>query len=272
MSSKARCHPVALESPARIKHNYTIWDLDDIIRANRVGEPGWREEEFRHGAMKAEKLERDRAAKLTFFDTKKNDCGSVLLASGFDRVTPEGGRLDWAVIEVDPSRVGENRLPTEEAWEAKYGGWNAPYARTFGGLLQQPSGSFKDKIMAVGASVWKVGATSGPTNGTFNKYKVKCTIKDHVHVADTPRCYSKEFVVIGNEISSQGQSGRLCGPGDSGSVVFDARGQAIGLLFGGQVPSQTAGYGLVTPIKDVFEDIKACSEGQIEDIRIATCS
>ena len=125
--------------------------------------------------------------------------------------------------------------------------------------------------MAPGASVWKVGATSGPTNGTFNEYKVKCTIKDDAHVTGTPRCYSEEFAIVGNGISSQGQRGRFCGPGDSGSVVFDTRGQAIGLLFGGQVPRQTAGYGLATPTEDVFGDIKASSEGKIEDIRIATC-
>ncbi|KAH7276173.1 hypothetical protein B0J15DRAFT_558323 [Fusarium solani] len=270
MSSKVRCYPVTLESPARIKHNYTIWDLNDRIRANREGEPGWREEEFRHGAIKAAKLERDRAAKLAFFDHKKNDCGSVLLASGFDRATPEGGRLDWAVIEVDSPRIGENRLPTEEAWKAKYGGWDTPYAKTFGGLLQQPPGSFKDKTMAPGASVWKVGPTSGPTTGTFNEYKVECTIKDDVHAAGIPRSYFEEFITVDNDRSGQGQSGRFCGPGDPGSVVFDARGQAIGLLFGGQVPSQTAGYGLVTPIEDVFEDIKASSKGRVEDIRIAS--
>ncbi|EEU38387.1 uncharacterized protein NECHADRAFT_77089 [Fusarium vanettenii 77-13-4] len=119
-------------------------------------------------------------------------------------------------------------------------------------------------------SVWKFGETSGPTNGTFNEYKLVCTIKDDAHVTGTPRCYSEEFVIAGSDIYSQGQSGRFCGPGDSGSVVCDARGQVIGLLFGGQVPGRTTGYGLVMPIEDVFEDIKASSEGQIEDIRIAS--
>jgi hypothetical protein len=53
-------------------------------------------------------------------------------------------------------------------------------------------------------------------------------------------------------------------------VVFNERGEAVGLLFSGQKPDQTrAGYGLVTPIEDVFADIKACAKGHIEDIRIA---
>ncbi|RSL72201.1 hypothetical protein CEP53_001163 [Fusarium sp. AF-6] len=182
---------------------------------------------------------------------QRNNCGSVLLTSGFDRATPEGGRLDWAVIEVDPSRIGENRLPTEEAWEAKHGGLNALCVRTFGGLLQQSLGSFKDNTMAFGASV-------------------KCTTEDDGHAAGKPRHYSEELVIVGNDISNQGHSGRFWGPGDSRTVVFDARGQAIGRLFGGQVPAQTAEYELVTLIEDVFEDIKVSSQGQIGNIRIAS--
>ncbi|RSM11418.1 hypothetical protein CEP52_002997 [Fusarium oligoseptatum] len=134
----------------------------------------------------------------------------------------------------------------------------------------QPSGSFKDKTMALGASVWKVGVTSGPTHGTFSEYKVKCTTEDDGHAASKPGYCSEEFVIVGNNISSQGHGGRFWGPGDSRTVVFDARGQAIGLLFGGQVPAQTAGYGLVTLIEDVFEDIKVSSQGQIGNIRIAS--
>ncbi|KAM6532692.1 hypothetical protein FALCPG4_005743 [Fusarium falciforme] len=154
VSRKIRRHPVVLESPARVKHNYTIWDLNDRIRANRDGEPGWREEEFRHGDIKAEKLERDRAAKLAFFDTKKNDCGSVLLASGFDRVTPEGGRLDWAVIEVNPFRIGENRLPTEETWDAKYGGWTL--------LMREPSAAFYSNLRSPSRTrLWLLEPVSG---------------------------------------------------------------------------------------------------------------
>ena len=99
---------------------------------------------------------------------------------------------------------------------------------------------------------------------------MECTIKDDVHAAGIPRSYFEDFITVDNDRSGQGQSGRFCGPGDPGSVVFDARGQAIRLLLGGQVPSQTAGYGLVTPIEYIFEDIKASSNGRVEDIRIAS--
>ncbi|RSL60786.1 hypothetical protein CEP54_006609 [Fusarium duplospermum] len=159
-------------------------------------------------------------------------------------------------MDIDQSRIGENRLPTEEAWEAKYGGLDAPYARTFGGRLHQPSGSFRNKTIAPGASVWKVGATSGPTHRTFFDCALHLTLIDDAYVAGKPKYYSEEFVIVGNDISSQGYRGRFCGHGDSGSVV----------------PNHTADYGLVTLIEDVFEDIKASSQGQIEDIRITTYS
>ncbi|KAJ4324065.1 hypothetical protein N0V84_004031 [Fusarium piperis] len=247
--------PMTLESPARVKHNYTIWYLNTLIQKSRERGGGLE-------AIRAEKLEREKASKIFFFDTKSNGYGSVRMASGFARRTPERNhRLDWAVIEVNPSRIGENRLPTEEDWNSTNVGTEIPGSSTFGALLRHPSSSLK--AMSLEDSVWKVGATSGPTHGVYNEYKVYCKMKDDRHVTGPPR-YSEQFVITGNDTS------RFCGPGDSGAVVFNAQGEAIGLLFSGQRPDQsTAGYGLVTPIEDVFESIKACSSGTIDDIRIA---
>lgn len=266
---QAKYDPMKLESPARVKHNYTIWDLNQRIQEKKAGEPGWRDAEYRHAAMKVQEMERDKAAKISFFDTNNNDFGSVRLASGLARRTPQRNhRLDWAVIEIPASRIGENRLPTEEVWEAKYQGRFTPYAGTFGALLQQPS-SDSLKTMALNTSVWKVGATSGATHGVYNEYKVTCKLKDDAHIRGVPR-YSEQFVVIGNDLAGEDQDGRFCGSGDSGAVVFNAKGEALGLLFSGQRPDQSpVGYGLVTPIEDVFEDIKAYSKGVVEEIRIA---
>jgi hypothetical protein len=58
--------------------------------------------------------------------------------------------------------------------------------------------------------------------------------------------------------------------GDAGSVVWDKQGRALGLLGTEQTPQQCHyGYSLVTPIEDVFESIKAASEGVILDVQIA---
>ncbi|EEU44453.1 uncharacterized protein NECHADRAFT_85007 [Fusarium vanettenii 77-13-4] len=147
---------------------------------------------------------------------------------------------------------------------------------TFGALLRPPHPSRLLKDMALGTSVWKVGATSGPSHGVYSEYKVKCTLKDDAHVTAikvdgrtvTVSKYSEQFVIIGNNRPGEVE-GRFCGPGDSGAVVFNAQGEAVGFLFSGQTPDQTrAGYGLVTPIEEVFADIKGCAKDQIEDIRI----
>ncbi|KAI8714662.1 hypothetical protein NCS52_01186600 [Fusarium sp. LHS14.1] len=258
-----------LESTARVKHNYTVWYLDTMIQKMRTQTSG--------GPL-AEKMETEKASKISFFDNQRYKYGKVRMASGFGRGTSDRNRrLDWAVIDVYPSRVGENRLPTFEAWESAFGGLNTPNLDTFGALLQPPHPSRLLKDMALGASVWKVGATSGPSHGVYSEYKVKRTLKDDAHVTAiridgrtvTVSKYSEQFVIIGHNRPGEVE-GRFCGPGDSGAVVFNARGEAVGLLFSGQMPDLSrVGYGLVTPIEEVFADIKACAKDQTEDIRIA---
>ncbi len=79
--------------------------------------------------------------------------------------------------------------------------------------------------------------------------------------------YSDEYSFI----STGSIQGRFADQGNSGSILFDEAGRAVGLLFSGMSPQQTgkAGCCLMTPIEDVFKDIKAYSKGQIVDIRIA---
>jgi hypothetical protein len=53
-------------------------------------------------------------------------------------------------------------------------------------------------------------------------------------------------------------------------VVFDEGGRAVGLVFRGLMAQQAANsYTFITPIEDVFADIRAFSKGGITDIRIA---
>ncbi|KAL2677122.1 hypothetical protein Neosp_010890 [[Neocosmospora] mangrovei] len=258
-----------LESPARVKHNYTVWYLDTMIQKTRTQTSG--------GPL-AEKMETEKASKISFFDNQRYKCGKVRMSSGFSRRTSDRNRrLDWAVIDVYPSRVGENRLPTFEVWESTVGGLNTPNPDTFGALLRPPHPERLLKDMALRTGVCKVGATSGPSQGVYTEYRVKCTLKDDTHVRAiriygrtvTVSKYSEQFVIVGNNRPGELEC-RFCEPEDSGAVVFNTRGEAVGLLFSGQTPDQTrVGYGLVTTIEEVFADIKACANDQIEDIRIA---
>lgn len=81
---------------------------------------------------------------------------------------------------------------------------------------------------------------------------------------------STEYVVQPVLMDSDGRL-KFCAPGDSGSVVFDSDGGVLGLFFRGSKPLNSAddGYGLVTPIELVFQDIIAFSKGGITEIRVA---
>lgn len=114
--------------------------------------------------------------------------------------------------------------------------------------------------MSEGTKVFKVGARTQISAGSYSKYKTDCSIVDEKYMN---RGISSGFVVIGRENTDFGNCG------DSGAVVFDQNGRVVGLLFSAQRPQQTeGGYALVTPIEDVFHDIIQFSEG-ISDIRIA---
>ncbi|KIL96652.1 hypothetical protein FAVG1_01396 [Fusarium avenaceum] len=63
-----------------------------------------------------------------FFDCQKNVLGKVYAASGFNNIMSNNNnkmdgnrRLDWALIKVNKSRIGTNKLPDEEAWLKKSG-------------------------------------------------------------------------------------------------------------------------------------------------------
>ncbi|KAF5012975.1 hypothetical protein FDECE_982 [Fusarium decemcellulare] len=246
---------MTLESPARVKHNFTIWTLNRDIKAleRRVGSTS---EQWKR------RLEEKKARKISFFDEKRHIFATVRLGSGMLRRTSGGGRLDWAVLEVEPSRVGQNLLPLWEEWIASFDPARIPDDDTLGALLKAPSESLKN--MANGTRVWKLGA-GGLTSGTVGRYLTKCKIREDNYLGGHLE-YSNEYTVFG------GWRGAFAGPGDSGSVVFNARGEAVGLVSSGQRPGAGApsGFSFVTPIEDVLEDIKASSEGLIEDIRIAT--
>lgn len=63
-----------------------------------------------------------------FFDCQKNVLGKVYAISGFSNINNNNNakidgnrRLDWALIKVNKSRIGTNKLPDEEAWLRKAG-------------------------------------------------------------------------------------------------------------------------------------------------------
>ncbi|KEZ41083.1 hypothetical protein SAPIO_CDS7139 [Scedosporium apiospermum] len=121
--------------------------------------------------------------------------------------------------------------------------------------------------MRCGQKVFKVGARTNATVGYYSRYKPKCTLDHDKYMKVKP---SSEHVIIGH-LFGDGSPQAFADNGDSGAVVFDTFGQMVGLLLTGQAPQGTRGqgYALVTPIEEVFEDIKAMSNGEITDIRVS---
>jgi len=243
-----------IEHPARMKHNFGVEELNDYI-STRPGED-----------TRDEQNERDQM--VAFFDQGKHVWGTVYCASGYTRRTPGGGLLDWALIlPRDASRAGKNALPSKQDWRAKYAGKMSlyPTSQTSDTGLRQPSPAGL-RALEHGGNVYKVGASTRFTIGSFNCIKSDILITEAKHVTGR----SEEFVFVAS-VAGDNWDCRLATLGDSGSVVWDKEGQAVGLLFRGQQPQQTQGHPLayVTPIEDVFADIKEFSNGKIHEIRIA---
>jgi len=255
-----------LESPARIKHNYTVHDDASIIQEESMMPLS----AITSDADQTEKMAEMRAslkAKIAFFDLGKHVFGRLSYGSGFNRRSSRNQRLDWALIDVEHDRHGPNLLPPMSTWRTAYGGSSCcpgQLARN-GTLWPQLDASLWK--MRCGQKVFKVGARTNATVGYYSRYKPKCTLDHDKYMKVKP---SSEHVIIGH-LFGDGSPQAFADNGDSGAVVFDTFGQMVGLLFTGQAPQGTRGqgYALVTPIEEVFEDIKAMSNGEITDIRVS---
>jgi hypothetical protein len=243
-----------VEHPTRVKHNYGVQSAQGII-GRFPGEP-------------TRKMQDDLDQAVAFFDENKQALGSVYCASGFAKRTKNNGRLDWGlVLPLDATRVGKNTLPSLQDWVEKYPGEWLQYPEKFEtGLGQPPQAGLRG--LQHGDVVYKVGATTRLTIGKFSHVKSDVKISHDKHMPG-PRM-SEEFAFISSAMSKEGDA-RFASHGDSGSVVWDKEGQAVGLLFRGQTPQQVnkGVLAYVTPLEDVIADIKDRSGGKIKDIRIA---
>ncbi|KAH6958241.1 hypothetical protein DER45DRAFT_214387 [Fusarium avenaceum] len=262
---------VPLESPSRAKHNFTIWSIDDDIstwtkRIKELENNQGRDTQAKINDLKSRiqtaKVEKQK--KLEFFNNGKQTLGRVYAASGFMRRTADNMRLDWALIDIDEHRQGFNRLPAEEVWKEHFQDPTAHPYRTFGITLQDQSSFISPNNP--GASVWKVGTVTGPTTAKFNKKKQACRMSEDSYLQNSMKNYpSTEYIFQPH------YGGKFCAHGDSGSIVFDKNGGVVGLFFRGHKINKSFddGWGMITPIEHVFEDIKKFSNGAITAIRVA---
>ncbi|KAK4447984.1 hypothetical protein QBC34DRAFT_495797 [Podospora aff. communis PSN243] len=270
VSTSAAQTPGALslvEHPTRRKHNLSVALLRGLVLWNTVEDEPPAEEE----------AELDNC--VAFFDQEKMYFGSVYLASEFLQrythpTTAAGaaddagrtGRLDWALILPNPKRIGSNNLPTRAQWqENEVFDHKIPLKVSWGAPLKLQVNS----LHTVGPNfeAFKVGASTRCTAGIFSGTRSEIKIAEEAYMPgrsenlnDRTSC---ESTFIGYRADAFGKRG------DSGAVVWDWKGHALGLLFGGQSPNQCDGqYSLVTPIEEVFQSIIDMSDGEVLEVKI----
>ncbi|KAF5593542.1 uncharacterized protein FSUBG_9777 [Fusarium subglutinans] len=275
-SSKLSHEVASFESPSRAKHNFTMGVIDEDIDGfrNRLS---LKEEELRASKhkkairesireLKAQiaSMETEKKAKEAFIKQDKQVLGNLIASSGFRRQVGSR-RMDWALIELDPSRRWSNDLPELKVWLSKYEDPTAaPYA--LGTPIQPRSeGKSAEGPWELG-HIFKMGTTTGATTGKWWWEKQRVTIEHDAYLGEA-RLVTDEFVYGPREDINP--ITKLCAHGDSGSVIFDNDGGIVALLFRGHKHNDTYddGYGYVTPIEHVFDDIKDFTD--ITNIRIA---
>lgn len=252
-----------VEHPSRRRHNRTLLQIQYAIDLEK-----------KRGKMDAKKqekiktLEEERRNKTAFFDNGNHRLGHVWAASGFSRRTPDGQRrLDWALIQVRPERIGTNVLPDRPTWVTFQSGNIYPTSLEADHLQPFESKSSITTMTPAREAGYKMGAATGPTGGTYSGYHQSTGISEAQYLGSGEKTKEHQFLPL-EEKPGEG----LGAPGDSGAVIFNEYGRVVALLFRGQnpnkqfyadkEPSRTVEakkrelFTLVTPIEDIFQDIK----------------
>lgn len=238
-----------VESPSRASHNATLQ---------------WHDLQIEKDGPAVQEEKEARARKVRFFDEGKHIMGHVWAGSGFGRRTRENGILDWALIKVQEERIGLNVLPDVDAWPRSMPKMNVPPKTIWGKELGEVVRRGQSLISE--SPAFKYGVVTKGRTAVCSEYKVGVVTSERRYMAnEDPLRYGATvepmFVPVENDEETE-----FAAPGDSGSIVYNGEGQALGLLFRGNPRTHLA---YVTPLNDVFDDIKAFSEDKVTDVRIA---
>ena len=226
-----------LESPSRRRHNATMKSLaGDVRRSEAAYEKAIDIKARSNIKGRLDRLRKEYDVRKNFFDMDKHLLGVPWLCSGLMSRTKDNGRLDFALIEMNADRVGENLIPDRIVW----GNGLVP-SRTLRGpepfacnKLMEGIEPFKNASDL--ENVHKLGARTGASDGRFSHIKSDVRMEWDEELGLS---YSEEYSFFGgNDFFSL--------PEDSGSFVFTSYGAWLGLLFGGatkrEVPGQAVTY------------------------------
>lgn len=240
-----------LEHPCQRTYNQTIDRLERIFskaKAKGHDKPSYFVEPY--DASKA------------FFNEGRHILGSIWAASGSSRRSASGHALDWALIDVRSERRGRNFLPGHDDFKGDLCGWptRLPWPEHL--LDAQPQSGLSST--GPSAAMWRVTAGQ-PIGGLYSRFHSVCGegLQDNSQMRP-------EHMLLPNWWIHGGYWGAKHTEGDSGAVVYTDDGVIAGLVSRGMIPhnyiSGPMAFTFVTPIEDVFEDIKALTGA--EEIRV----
>ena len=253
-----------VESPTRSKLDYNVrlnrHEIRKLVQAeNPLPE---------HAAEIAAKREEEKTW-LKFYNQDKHILGEFHYGSGYLQRTPKNHRLDWALFCPKSERIGQNLLPTKAEWQMNDFADDLPRLVRAGNIIKSPEHNTTLLAqMASGTIVYKIGASTKCTVGKSVGFETVKIAEEKYMGQPLKERESREHAFVGTRTGKY----PFCNPGDSGAVVWDADGRAVGLAFRGQPVQQSQGhFAYVTPIEDVFKSIKEMSKGdpggEIDEIR-----
>jgi hypothetical protein len=165
--------------------------------------------------------------------------GVVYAGSGIRRKC-SGQIMDWALIEVNSARVpAANDLPAK-----------------IDGKLMQSSQMDQIGSLALAQKVYKVGRRSNQTSGFVNPVQSTQLLAWEDQGGTPTYGVGAAWTVMNRQKDDEGERGSVyfSDKGDSGSAVFTAHGEFVGLLHAGVEPGRETSY--ITSAQDLVEDIK----------------
>ena len=261
-----------LESPARRKHHASLRYLEERLQKMRK----WLEDSEAGLRNRAQEVIPEIQAELRkrqrLFDEGKHILGTVLMGSGLARRTSDNHRLDWALIEMKPDRIGSNTIPEEHEWpgsETSMWGEQHPLNIVCGKLMKEKV-SLRQRVrqaeqgllLGSGAdlNLYKLGARTWRTYGTFShvKHDVRWSaVDDRVGMSgSTEYCFVETIGRPQREILFQPSAFAL--QGDSGAFCVTDVGKWAGQIWGGSTRQRVSNTILtyVTDPDDLMESIE----------------
>ncbi|TPX12682.1 uncharacterized protein E0L32_000859 [Thyridium curvatum] len=266
---------ILLEPDGQVKNSYhNTPDFSFLKIKRKAGFLSKGEEKVLNLYEKMEKLEKQRGELCKAFDPSQDD-GDIPKMEDF------GPILDWALVAVDPFRVGFDMdcipgvLTRDQATKLRlsYAPSDGLHIRPHNGIdhiddideLKARFGAPDDPKR----SVFMIGRTSGMKLGAISEVDASVEMRIEIDGVEEPiRVVGKTTVIVTppGAIKSDGMWA-FGSKGDSGSLVYTYQGKALAVYHGGVAlfdidgrnpepdNARNDGIHFATPIKDTFKDI-----------------